>query len=147
MKTGTWKNVLLFLSKVSGLDINEELRKENEYLKAEIEIYRKQLERLGRNPKFTDGMRRCLVEKALALGGRMRDVVTIVRPDTGGEMTKHSFPTVFAAQRDGFIAQTQRGYHALLSLFVLACGTLTVGRLLCLFLAPQVAAAHGRGAL
>ena len=83
MKTGTWKNVLLFLSKVSGLDFNEELRKENEYLKAEIEIYRKQLERLGRRPQFTDGMRRRLVEKALELGKRMREVVTIVRPDTG----------------------------------------------------------------
>ena len=82
MNTGTWKNVLLFLAKVSGLDINEELRKENEYLKAEIEIYRKQLERLGRRPQFTDGMRMRLVEKALALGKRMRDVVTIVRPDT-----------------------------------------------------------------
>ena len=90
MNTGTWKNVLLFLAKVSGLDINEELRKENEYLKAELEIYRKQLEHLGRRPKFTDVMRMRLVEKALALGGRMRDVVTIVRPDTGGEMTKHS---------------------------------------------------------
>ena len=83
MNTGTWKNVLLFLSKVSGLDINEELRKENEYLKAEIEICRKQLEKLGRRPQFTDGMRRRLVEKALELGKRMRDVVTIVRPDTG----------------------------------------------------------------
>lgn len=90
MNTGTWKNVLLFLAKVSKPDINEELRKENEYLKAEIDIYRKQLEHLGRRPKFTDGMRMRLVEKALALGGRMRDVVTIVRPDTGGEMTKHS---------------------------------------------------------
>ena len=60
---------------------------------------------------------------------------------------KALIPTVFATQRDGFIAQTQRGYHALFSLFVLACGTLTVGRLLCLFLAPQVVAAHGRGAL
>ena len=90
MKTGTWRNALPFLAKVSKPDINEELRKENEYLKAEIKIYRKQLERLGRRPKFTDGMRMRLVEKALALGGRMRDVVTIVRPDTGGEMTKHS---------------------------------------------------------
>lgn len=82
MKTSVWKNLLLFLSKISKLDINEELRKENEYLKAEIDIYRKQLEQLGRRPKFTDGMRRRLVEKSLALGRRMRDVVTIVRPDT-----------------------------------------------------------------
>ena len=50
--------------------------------KAEIDTYRKQPERLGRRPKFTDGMRMRLVEKAMALGRRMRDVVTIVRPDT-----------------------------------------------------------------
>ena len=31
---------------------------ENEYLKAEIDVYRKQLEQLGKRPRFTDGMRR-----------------------------------------------------------------------------------------
>ena len=82
MRQGLWRNVLRFLVKVSHIDINEELLKENEYLKAEIDVYRKQLERLGKRPRFTDGMRRRLVGKALELCRRMRDVVTIVRPDT-----------------------------------------------------------------
>ena len=47
MRQGLWRNVLRFLVKVSHIDLNEELLKENEYLKAEIDIYRKQLERLG----------------------------------------------------------------------------------------------------
>ncbi|MBQ7651887.1 MAG: hypothetical protein IJS15_13060 [Victivallales bacterium] len=79
---GLWRNVLRFLVKVSHIDLNEELLRENEYLKAEIDVYRKQLEQLGKRPRFTDGMRRRLVGKALVLGRRMRDVVTIVRPDT-----------------------------------------------------------------
>lgn len=82
MRQGLWRNVLRFLVKVSHIDLNEELLRENEYLKAEIDVCRKQLERLGKRPRFTDGMRRRLVGKALALGRRMRDVVTIVRPDT-----------------------------------------------------------------
>ena len=82
MRQGLWRNVLRFLVKVSHIDLNEELLRENEYLKAEIDVYRKQLEQLGKRPRFTDGMRRRLVGKALALGRRMRDVVTIVRPDT-----------------------------------------------------------------
>ena len=36
--------------------------------------------------------------------------------------------TAFRAQRDGFIAQAQRGHHSSLSLFALACGVLAVGR-------------------
>ena len=47
MRQGLWSNVLRFLVKVSRVDLNEELLKENEYLKAEIDVYRKQLERLG----------------------------------------------------------------------------------------------------
>ena len=58
MRQGLWRNVLRFLVKVSHIDINEELLRENEYLKAEIDVYRKQLERLGKRPRFTDGMRR-----------------------------------------------------------------------------------------
>jgi len=79
MRQGLWRNLLRSLVKVSHIDLNEELLKENEYLKAEIDVYQKQL---GKRPWFTDGMRRRLVGKALALGRRMRDVVTIVRPDT-----------------------------------------------------------------
>ena len=68
MRQGLWRNVLRFLVKVSHIDLNEELLKENEYLKAEMDVYRKQLERLGKRPRFTDGMRRRLVGKALELG-------------------------------------------------------------------------------
>ena len=54
MRQGLWRNVLRFLVKVSHIDLNEELLNENEYLKAEIDVYRKQLERLGKRPRFTD---------------------------------------------------------------------------------------------
>ena len=36
MRKGLWRNVLRFLVKFSRVDLNEELLKENEYLKAEI---------------------------------------------------------------------------------------------------------------
>ena len=53
-RQGLWRNILRFLVKVSHIDLNEELLKENEYLKAEIDVYRKQLEQLGKRPRFTD---------------------------------------------------------------------------------------------
>ena len=100
------------LADVSGGGVYLDVSGDGEFvMKAEIDIYRKQLEHLGRHPKFTDGMRRRLVEKALALGGRMRDVVTIVRPDTGGEMTKHSSQPSKCRKR-GRRAKTKRGNHA-----------------------------------
>ena len=40
-RQGLWRNILRFLVKVSHIDLNEELLKENEYLKAEIDVYRK----------------------------------------------------------------------------------------------------------
>jgi len=87
MKTGTWRNVFLFLAKVSKLDINEELQKENEYLKAEIDIYRKQLEQLEKRPQFTNRMRMRLVEKALTLGRRASQR-SILRWKTASEYEK-----------------------------------------------------------
>jgi len=57
-----------------------ELTLENDYLRAENKILRS---KLPKRISFTDDERRSLIEAALAMGrGLMRQVVTIVKPDT-----------------------------------------------------------------
>ncbi len=82
MKTEIWKAARLLLAQLLKLDINEQLVREVDYLKAENQVLKKQLTLSGKRLRFTDEQRRLLAIKAKALGKRLADVVTIVRPET-----------------------------------------------------------------
>ena len=51
-------------------------------MKTENQVLRSQLKETGKRLRFTDEQRRQLVIKAKALGKRLFEVVTIVRPET-----------------------------------------------------------------
>ena len=82
MKTDIWKAGKLLLVQLLKLDINEQLAREIDYLKAENQVLKNQLAKSGKRMKFTDEQRRLLAVKAKALGKRLAEVVTIVRPTT-----------------------------------------------------------------
>ena len=81
MKTDIWKATKLLLVQLLKLDI-EQLSREVDYLKAENKVLKNQLAKSGKRMKFTDEQRRFLAIKAKALGKRLGEVVTIVRPET-----------------------------------------------------------------
>lgn len=64
------------------IDIKEQLRLENEYLRNENHVLTHQFKVTGKRLIFTDAQRRDLAIKAKALGRRMAEVVTIVRSAT-----------------------------------------------------------------
>jgi putative transposase len=70
-----WKRMLAY---ITG-SVNESLLRRIEYLLEENRILRNQIQR---RITLTDGERRTLAEKAIALGKLMEDTVTIVKPDT-----------------------------------------------------------------
>lgn len=70
------------LAQLLKLDINEQLTHEVDYLKAENQVLKNQLTKSGKRMKFTDEQRYLLAVKARALGKRLTEVVTIVRPET-----------------------------------------------------------------
>jgi transposase len=70
-----WKKMLAY---VSG-SVNGMLLKRIEYLLEENRVLRNQLKK---RPRLTDGERRTLAEKAIAMGKLMADTVTIVKPET-----------------------------------------------------------------
>jgi hypothetical protein len=63
------------------LDVNEQLVREVDYLKAENQVLKNQLTKFGKRMKFTDEQRHLLAVKAKALGKRLAEVVTIVKPE------------------------------------------------------------------
>ena len=65
-----------------NLDINEQFVREVDYLRAENQVLRSKLKETGKRLKFTDEQRRQLVIKAKALGKRLFEIVSIVRPET-----------------------------------------------------------------
>ena len=82
MKTDIWKAAKLLLAQLLNLEINEQLAREVNYLKAENQVLKNQFKQSGRRMKFTDEQRRLLAVKARALGKRLTEVVTIVQPTT-----------------------------------------------------------------
>ena len=82
MKTDIWKAAKLLLAQLLNLEINEQLAREVNYLKAENQVLKNQFKQSGRRMKFTDEQRRLLAVKARALGKRLTEVVTIVQPAT-----------------------------------------------------------------
>ena len=81
LKTDIWKAAKLLPAQLLKLDINEQLSREVDYLKAENQVLKNQLKQSGKRMKFTDEQRRFLAIKAKALGKRLGEVVTIVRPE------------------------------------------------------------------
>ena len=82
MRTDFWRAAKLLLAQLLKLDINEQLVREVDYLMAENQVLKNQITTNGKRLKFTNEQRRLLVVKAKALGQRLFDVVTIVRPET-----------------------------------------------------------------
>ena len=67
MKTDIWKAAKLLLAQLLKLDINEQLAREIDYLKAENQVLKNQLAKSGKRLKFTNEQRRFLAIKAKAL--------------------------------------------------------------------------------
>ena len=82
LKTDFWRAAKLLLAQILNLDINEQLAREVDYLRAENQVLKSQLKETGKRLKFTEEQRRELVIKAKALRKRLFEVVTIVRPET-----------------------------------------------------------------
>ena len=82
MQKKIWHATRHLLERLTPLDINEQLRLENEYLLAENQVLKNQFQKSGKRLLFTDEQRRELAIKAKALGKRMFEIVTIVRPET-----------------------------------------------------------------
>ena len=82
MRTEFWRAAKLLLAQLLKLDIDEQLVREVDYLMAKNQVLKNQITINGRRLRFTDEQRSLLVDKAKALGKRLFDVVTIVRPET-----------------------------------------------------------------
>jgi putative transposase len=71
------------LKSTFGIKIEEELLKENDYLREENRILREQIKAAGINPRLTDEQRRRLAEKDIELTKAFRDkAIRIVKPST-----------------------------------------------------------------
>jgi len=82
MKKLFWKAVLYMLRQIGSTDINEQLLRENEYIRAELQIVKAQLRKIKKRPSFTGEQRKLLAEKGKAIGKRLYDLATIVTPST-----------------------------------------------------------------
>ena len=82
MKKLFWKAALHLLRQLASTDINEQLLRENEFLHAELQIVKAQLSASKKRLRFTDEQRRFLAEKGKAIGKRLYDLASIVRPET-----------------------------------------------------------------
>ena len=76
LKTEMWEAVKLLLVQLLKLDINEQLARKIDYLKAENQVLKNQLTQSGKRLRFTDEQRRLLAIKAKTLGKRLAEVVT-----------------------------------------------------------------------
>jgi hypothetical protein len=68
MKRKIWHEARHLLERLTQLDINEQLRLENEYLLTENQVLKNQFQKSGKRFRFTDEQRRELAIKAKALG-------------------------------------------------------------------------------
>ena len=82
MKRDFWKAVQLLLAQLLYLNINEQLLLENQYLLEELQVYKSQFKQSGKRLFFTIEQRKSLAIKGKALGKRLHEIVTIVRPET-----------------------------------------------------------------
>jgi len=82
MKRDVRVAMVMLLSQLLKVDINKQVELENEYLREELQTFKAQFKQTGKRLIFTDEQRKILAIKGKALGKRMRDVVTIVRPET-----------------------------------------------------------------
>jgi len=82
MKKLFWKAALHLLRQLSSTDINEQLIRENEFLHTELQVVKAQLSASKKRLRFTDEQRRLLAEKGKAIGKRLYDLASIVRPET-----------------------------------------------------------------
>ncbi len=82
MKRDFWRNVKLLLARLSHLDVNEQQQRELDYLREENQALRDCLKATGKRMILTDVQRKNLSIRAVALGTRLEDVVSIVRPAT-----------------------------------------------------------------
>jgi len=76
------KAVLYMLRQISSTDINEQLLRENEYIRAERQVVKTQLRKIKKRPSFTDEQRKLLAEKGKAIGKRLYNLASIVNPST-----------------------------------------------------------------
>lgn len=82
MRRKLLRNLILFMSRLEKIDINEEIQKENDYLREENKALLAMVQKRHNRLSLTADTRKILAEKAMALGKRMADVVNIVKPDT-----------------------------------------------------------------
>ena len=82
MRRDFWRNVKLLLARLSPLDVNEQQQREIDYLREENQTLRDCLKATGKRMILTDVQRKNLSIRAVALGTRLEDVVSIVRPAT-----------------------------------------------------------------
>jgi len=82
MRFDFWKVLKLLLVQLLDLNINEQLLLENQYLLEELQVYKNQHKQSGKKLFFTVEQRKSLAIKEKALGKRLYEVVTIVKPST-----------------------------------------------------------------
>lgn len=62
--------------------VNQELLQDNDYLRKENEVLKRQFDKTGRRLKISDGDKLSLAKKGKLLGERLKDNIRIVKPDT-----------------------------------------------------------------
>ncbi len=82
MKRDVRVAMIMLLSQLLKVDINKQIELKNEYFREELQIFKIQFKKTGKRLNLTDEQRKILAIKGKALGKRMRDVVTIVSPET-----------------------------------------------------------------
>jgi len=105
MKRDFWRNVKLLLARLSHLDVNEQQQREIDYLREENQALRDCLKATGKRMILTDAQRKNLSIRAVALGTRLEDVVSIVRPATllgwYRRLVKQKFDSTASPRRPG----------------------------------------------
>lgn len=74
--------MVMFLSQLLKVDINKQAALEMDYLRTENQSLTFQFRQTRKRLRLTDEQRQNLAIKGKALGERLYDVVTIVRPET-----------------------------------------------------------------
>ena len=105
MRRDFWRNVKLLLARLSHLDVNEQQQRELDYLREENQALRDCLKATGKRMILTDAQRKNLSIRAVALGTRLEDVVSIVRPATllgwHRRLVKQKFDSSTSPRRPG----------------------------------------------
>ena len=82
MKRPLRKAALNLLRQLADVEVNEQLLRENEYLRAEVQVLKAQLTAGRRRLRFTDEQRWLLAETGKRIGKRLLDLASIVSPAT-----------------------------------------------------------------